>query len=73
VLENILPPSARKTVYATYAVLGVVIGCIQVAYASSSAGQPMWLNVVLAVFGFLGTAIGATAASNTHTHGGTGQ
>lgn len=65
-LTDILPASTRKTVYALYAVVGVVLGAVQVAYsASSSLGQPEWLNIALAVFGFVGTAIGAVAASNT--------
>lgn len=62
-LTDILPANARKTLYAVYALVGVVLGAIQVAYLNID-GQPEWLTVALAVFGFLGTALGATAASN---------
>jgi hypothetical protein len=60
-------PNARKALYTVYAVLGVAIGAVQVGYTSSGAEQPTWLIVTLAVFGFLGTALGVTAASNTPT------
>lgn len=60
-----IPPHIRKRMYFVYGIAGVVIGATQVGYASASAGQPTWLNVTLAVFGFLGTAFGFTAASNT--------
>jgi hypothetical protein len=63
-LTDILPAAARKKVYAIYALVGVVLGALQVAYLNI-AGQPQWLTVALAVYGFLGTALGATAASNT--------
>jgi hypothetical protein len=63
-LTDILPATARKKVYAIYALLGVALGAVQVAYLNL-AGQPQWLTVALAVFGFVGTALGATAASNT--------
>lgn len=62
-LTDILPPRARQAVYAVYALIGVILGAIQVAYLNV-AGQPTWLTVALAVFGFIGTALGATAASN---------
>lgn len=63
-LTDIIPAVARKKIYAIYALVGVVLGALQVAYLNI-AGQPQWLTVALAVFGFLGTALGATAASNT--------
>jgi len=66
-LTDILTPAHRKLVYAVYALLGVVVGAIQVAYVAAEAGQPVWLNVSLAVYGFLGTALGLTAAANTPT------
>ncbi len=58
-------PQVRRALYTTYAVLGVIIGAVQVAYTSGGSVQPTWLTVTLAVFGFLGTALGLTAASNT--------
>lgn len=62
-----IPPAARKTVYAVYATLGLALGAVQVGYSAAEAGQPTWLTVALAVFAFVGTAIGATAATNTPT------
>lgn len=65
-LRDILPDSARKTVYAAYALIGALIGAIQVGYvAVPGADQPVWLTVALAVYAYIGIAIGATAASNT--------
>jgi len=64
-LTGIFSPRARKTVYTVYATIGLVIGCVQAGYgAVSTAGVPDWLKVVLSIYAFLGTAIGATAASN---------
>lgn len=60
-----IPPLWRKRLYVTYGFIGLVIGAVQVGFASAQMGQPTWLNVVLAVFGFTGTALGFTAASNT--------
>jgi hypothetical protein len=64
-LTDILPPAARKTVYFVYALIGFVFGAIQVGYgAAPHSAIPAWLKIALAVYAFVGTAIGATAASN---------
>ncbi|MEP7091205.1 MAG: hypothetical protein ABI776_13990 [Nocardioidaceae bacterium] len=63
-LTGILSPSARKSAYAVYAAIGLLVGCIQVGYGSLDAATPAWLKVTLAIYAFIGTAIGATAASN---------
>jgi hypothetical protein len=63
-LKDILPARYRKAAYGVYALVGVVLGAIQVAYLNIN-GQPQWLTVALAVYGFVGLSIGATAASNT--------
>lgn len=60
-----LPARSRAYVYAAYALAGVIIGSLQVAYAAAEAGQPTWLTVALAVFAYVGGAIGYTAASHT--------
>lgn len=60
-----IPDRYRTYVYAVYATLGVVIGSIQVGYAAAEAGQPVWLTVALAVFAYVGGAIGYTAATHT--------
>lgn len=63
-VTNVLSAGVRQKVYVTYAVLGICIGATQVGFASANAGQPTWLTVTLAVFAFLGGALGVTAASN---------
>ena len=55
----------RQAAYAVYALLGVVIGAVQVGFASAELGQPVWLTVSLAVYAFLGTAFGIVAVGNT--------
>lgn len=64
-LTQVLPASARKYLYAFYAALGIAFGAVQVGFASAGAEQPTWLGVAFAVFGYLGTALGLVAASNT--------
>ena len=65
IIKEALPAQWRKVVYATYAVLGVVIGGAQVGFAAAEAGQPVWLTVTLAVYAFVGGAVGLTATSHT--------
>lgn len=64
---ELLPPNVRKPAYSIYALLGVVIGATQVGYSAAEAGQPTWLTVTLAVYAFVGGALGLTAAKNTDT------
>jgi hypothetical protein len=63
-LTGILPAGTRKALYSTYSLIGLIVGGIQAAYGSVSVGSPDWLKATLSVYAFLGTAIGATAASN---------
>ena len=60
-------PALRKTVYTAFWLVGLALGATQVAFASTSAGQPDWLTVALAVYAFLGTGVGYTASANTST------
>ncbi|WP_134324723.1 hypothetical protein [Cumulibacter soli] len=64
-LTNVIPASQRKVVYAVFAVIGVLLGAVQVAYGAADTDQPTWLIVTWAVYGFLSGAVGATAGSNT--------
>jgi hypothetical protein len=66
-LTDILSPSTRKKVYAVYALCGLLIGAIQVSFGAVNTTTPDWLKVALALYAFVGTAIGATAASNVAT------
>jgi hypothetical protein len=63
-LKDVVPAQPRKWIYATYSTIGLALGCIQAAFGSVNAGTPNWMKASLAVYAFLGTAIGATAASN---------
>jgi len=63
-LSQIISDRARKIVYAVYALAGVVLGSVYVAYQSTPAEQPEWLTVAVAVFAYLGTAFGALAGGN---------
>lgn len=62
-LTEIIPASWRQPIYAVYAIVGVVLGAWQLAQSPA----PGWLITALTVYGFVGTAIGAVAASNTKT------
>lgn len=57
-------PGVRLAVYTAFWVLGVVLGAAQIAYATLHAINPTWLTVGLAMYPFLGGAIGYTAAAN---------
>jgi hypothetical protein len=65
-LTGIISAPVRAKLYTVYALLGLGIGSTQVGYAAADAGQPTWLTVTLAVFAFVGTGLGFTAASNTN-------
>lgn len=65
-LDDIIPdPAKRKPIYQVFGALGIVIGAVQVAFAAADAGQPVWLNVALAVYAFLGGAGFTVAQANT--------
>lgn len=68
-LTNIVSPQTRKIVYAVFAVVGLLLGSLQVWFATVEGTQPDALTGALAVFAFLGTALGSTAASNTDPYG----
>lgn len=63
-LIDVIPAHQRKLVYAGFAAFGVLLGAVQVGFGAAQAGQPVWLTVALAVYAFLGGAIGATANAN---------
>lgn len=65
-LTDIVSGKLRKQLYAGYALLGLGLGATQVGFLAAEAGQPVWLTVSLAVFGFLGTGLGFTASSNVN-------
>ncbi len=63
-LTDVLTPLWRRRVYVVYGLLGLVTTCVQASYSAVNGGQPDALTVWLAIYGVLGTLVGATAASN---------
>lgn len=63
-LNEIIPGTWRKPLYAIYALIGVIGGAIAVAYGDA---QPEWLTISTNVYLFVGGALGLTAAANTDT------
>lgn len=57
-------PGLRKQIYSVFWALGILIGAVQVGYASTDNGTPGFLKVALAVYAFLGGAVGYTASQN---------
>ena len=68
-LTDILPAHVRKYVYVVFALIGVALGAIEVWYATAGVGGPEWTAPALAVYAFVGGALGLTAASNTPSGG----
>ena len=69
-MNEILSPQVRAKIYVVYAIVGLLIGSTQVGFAAAEAGQPVWLTVSLAVYAFLGGALGLVAQANTPTSDG---
>lgn len=63
-LTEVLPPAARKVLYAILALAGIILTAVQVGYVAADLDQPTWLLVALAVYPVLGAGLGATAYSN---------
>lgn len=57
-------PNLRRRVYAAFWAAGVALGAVQVAFASTDNGTPDALKVALAVYAFLGGAVGFVAGQN---------
>lgn len=63
-LRDSLSTRARDILYAVFAILGIVIGAVQVGVAAAEMSQPVWLTVALAVYAFLGGAFGKLSRDN---------
>lgn len=57
--------TVRKAIYGAYVIGIVILGAIQVGFAATSAGQPEWLTVAIAVAAYLGVPVGGLAVANT--------
>lgn len=65
-LTDILPPKIREVCYTLYAVAGIALGSLDVAYGDS---DPAWLLTSIKVLLYLGGALGFTAAANVNSTG----
>lgn len=68
-LTDIFPTEIRRKIYWVFALIGLILGGTQVGFSSAELGQPSWLTVLLAVYSFVGGAIGFTAQANTPARG----
>ena len=62
-LKDIIPAEWRKPTYAIYAIIGFLLGAIQIGWVPN----PEWLITAFAVYAFTGTAFGFVASGNTNT------
>lgn len=60
-----IPPKVRKVLYLVYGVVGLVLGAFQVA--GVDAVGPVDVSTALAVYAYVGVALGFTAGSNVDT------
>lgn len=58
-LVDVLPATVRQYAYAVYALLGVILGSVDLA---SDAG---WIATALSIYAYVGGAVGLVAAANT--------
>lgn len=66
-INTLMNPKSRKAAYFVYAVLGLLVGCTQVVLSVYGLLDVKWFLAASAVYGFLGTAFGFVAGSNTVT------
>lgn len=64
-LTELLPAHVRKIIYIAYALIGVILGAVQVWFATYGATGPEWVEPALAVYAFVGGAFGFVASSFT--------
>lgn len=58
-------PAARKAVYTLFWLVGLVLGGLTAGYGATDGNAPDALGVALAVYAFLGAAVGYQAQANT--------
>jgi hypothetical protein len=64
-IAEYIPARLRKPTYGILAVAFLIVGAVQVAYASINEANPPWLVVALAVVPFVASAVGFAAHGNT--------
>jgi hypothetical protein len=65
-IAEYIPARLRKPTYGILAVAFLIVGAVQVAYASINEANPPWLVVALAVVPFVASAVGFAAHGNTY-------
>ena len=68
-LKDILPDKVRAKIYFWFALVGLALFSTQVGFVAAEAAQPTALTVLLAVYSFIGGALGFTAQANTPARG----
>jgi hypothetical protein len=63
-LEDIVPVNQRRRVYAAFWLVGLALGCLTVAFATTGGDVPKWDEIANAVYVFLGVPFGALAQAN---------
>lgn len=64
-LEDIVPASQRRRVYAIMGLLGWVGGIVQTVVISLNEGAPLWLAIVANVLTYIGAGVAQLAQANT--------
>ena len=64
-LDDIIPASWRKRVYATLGLLALIAGTVQMVLVSSDVQPPTWANVALTVVLYLTAGGNALSRGNT--------
>jgi hypothetical protein len=63
-LVGIFGARTRGFIYFAYALVGLLFGSVQAYLSAVDASTPTWVKGSVAVYAYVGIAIGATAASN---------
>lgn len=66
-INEMIPAKYRKPVYFGYAMLGVVLGAIDIGFQEADVATPTWVAVAITVYLFVGGAVGLTAGVHTVT------
>lgn len=67
-LEDIVPASQRRRVYAIIGLLAWIGGIVQTVVISLNEGAPLWLSVVANVLTYMGAGAAQLAKDNTPKH-----
>lgn len=66
-LLTLIPNEIRKYIYASYALVGIVLGAVFAGFGALGITAPDWLMVAQAVYGYIGTATNLVALGNVNS------